>query len=351
MKKLSNKQKYRFLLRIKKAEKKKLKKKRGTQITNKTPSQLVKIDIPQRLDLLDSFEESVNFFSQIRKISSDKFALFSINFKTLKNISPAAALIFAAEMDRVRIIRGSRLKVVDFNKWDNHIKTLLGAMGMYDLLNLIGITDPFSSTSPAPAQNGERFIKFQTGEKADGQNASQFKEAINNVIGKNIPNNKALQKSLTEAMTNVSNHAYPEEYLSQTTFKQKRWWMSASFNNTTNKLTIIFYDQGVGIPTSITKTASESFKSLINLFSDGKKISALMKYGRSRTNEPHRGKGLHDIKNYIASSNIGNSYFKIYSERGLFVYSKQQECESENTYDKRSKLKGTLIEWQICLNQ
>jgi len=140
MRKVSYKLKQYFLRRRKRIERK-----RSTRIPNIKTSQITRLKTPEVLNLSDNFEESVEFFSQIRNISDQKFTHFNINFKTLKEISASAALVLAAEMDRIKHIRGGRkgLKVLDFNKWDNDIKILLRDMGMYKLLNIANIKESF----------------------------------------------------------------------------------------------------------------------------------------------------------------------------------------------------------------
>lgn len=344
MRKVSYNLKQYFLRRRKKIERK-----RSVRIPNIKTSQIIRLKTPEILNLSDNFEESVEFFSQIRNISNQKFTHFNINFKTLKEISASAALVLAAEMDRIKHIRGGRkgFKVLDFNKWDNDIKILLRDMGMYKLLNIANIKESFLHL---PSAAEERFMKFQTGDKANGDDSLRLQTIIAHVTGV-VPESRYLQKGLTEAMTNVSNHAYPDDYLSKNLFKKKQWWMSASFNGVTQKLTILFYDQGIGIPESLPRKASESFMKIITLFADddGKMIEAAIERGRSRTDESHRGNGLEDIKNYISNQNIENGYFKIYSGRGEYHYKKTGDENSENTARRSQKLQGTLIEWQVCI--
>jgi anti-sigma regulatory factor (Ser/Thr protein kinase) len=342
MKKISQKLKIYYLRRAKKLRKRHKKR--------KVYSAKVKANLraPEVLDLVQNFDESVNFFQKIRNISENLPRHFHVNFKPIRHISASAALILAAEMDRIKRVSKKGILVKNFHQWDSNIRNLLGGMGMYDLLSIRN-----ADRSMWDQNSGEEiFMKFQTGDKANGEDAKKLREIISSAVGM-VPGSKDLQKGLTEAMTNVSNHAYPEDFLIKNKFNKKQWWMSASFNNVTEKLTIIFYDQGIGIPETLPKTIREKFNHLIHLLSndDGKMIEAATKLGRSRTEKDHRGGGLEDIKNYLANQDIENGYFKIYSNRGEFFYKKNGNIEEESAVNKNQKLQGTLIEWQVCIKE
>ena len=338
MRKISHKLKQYFLRRRARLEKK---------IGKRTIKKASNLKAPEVLDFANNYEETVRFFSDLRDISERSPLRFNINFKAIRKISASAALVFTGEMDRIKKISGKGIRVIDYHKWDPNIRNLLREMGMYDLLMIPNITE-----EKTQFRSDEQFMKFQTGDKANGDDATKLQKIIANVTGI-VPGNKNLQKGLTEAMTNVSNHAYPKDYLAGSLFKKKQWWMSASFNNATKKLTIIFYDQGIGIPTSLPRTTPEKVRKALNLLlfsdDDGKMIEAAVKLGRSRTEETHRGGGLEDIKNYISDSNIENGYFRIYSNKGEFYYKKNDKDEEEGTRNRAQKLHGTLIEWQVCI--
>ena len=80
-------------------------------------------------------------------------------------------------------------------------------------------------------------------------------------------------------------------------------------------LTIMFYDEGIGIPKSLPRTYPEIFRSLGGLLNDDAQlIQAATKIKRSSTNKKNRGRGLKDIKDYVKS--VNNGMLKILSQRG-----------------------------------
>lgn len=131
------------------------------------------------------------------------------------------------------------------------------------------------------------------------------------------------------------------------------WWMSASFSiGAINSLTISFFDQGIGIPASLPRTLGENIKSLFNILNDdGRMIMAATRLGRSQTKSSHRGKGLSQVKDFISSMERQNGYLRIISGSGEYLFNKRDDIETETTTNRKQKLQGTLIEWQVDLIQ
>ena len=147
-------------------------------------------------------------------------------------------------------------------------------------------------------------------------------------------------------MTISVQHAYPDDFVEESTLKDKLWWMSASINVRTKMLTIMFYDEGIGIPKSLPRTYPEIFRSLGGLLNDDAQlIQAATKIKRSSTNKKNRGRGLKDIKDYVKS--VNNGMLKILSQRGEYAYFSN---EKEYIKNRNIPLCGTLIQWKVPIN-
>lgn len=139
---------------------------------------------------------------------------------------------------------------------------------------------------------------------------------------------------------------YPDDFVEESTLKDKLWWMSASINVRTKMLTIMFYDEGIGIPKSLPRTYPEIFRSLGGLLNDDAQlIQAATKIKRSSTNKKNRGRGLKDIKDYVKS--VNNGMLKILSQRGEYAYFSN---EKEYIKNRNIPLCGTLIQWKVPIN-
>ena len=78
---------------------------------------------------------------------------------------------------------------------------------------------------------------------------------------------------------------------------------------------------------------------------DGLIIKAAIEEGSTRTGALNRGKGLHQMVEFIKT--VDGGYLSIYSNRG--VYSITDRIESHRTYSE--SIFGTLIQWSIPLSE
>lgn len=334
MKRLSEKHK-RYLLNKQRYSLKKKKRKNFYLIEN--------VIAPENMNLNENYKETVAFFNELRFICEKTKKRFIIDFKHLKKISPAAALAFTAEIDRIKRIKCfKRMRVIDFQKWNRNIKLQLRDMGMFTLLNVNNLPASFLHEDN---DSEDYYIPFQSGDMASGEDALRLQSLLSTLIEVSVPSPKVLQKSLTEAMTNSINHAYPDNYIANSPLKKRLWWMSASLNVNRRVLTIMFYDEGIGIPNSLPRTYPEFVKSLGGLINDDAQlIRAATKVRRTSTGQKTRGKGLKDIKDYITSSHDG--MLKIFSYRGEYKYLSDGK---ETVINRDLALNGTLIQWKVAL--
>ena len=341
MKKLSFKHKL-YLLYVRDLhEKKRLKRHKKTYEMTHPHHYLA---LPEILDFSeDAYEKTVVFFHKLRKISDEKDSRFHLDFVPLRKISAAAALFLTSEIDRFHIRnKYTNIHVKDFSHWDQEVRCQLRDMGMFDLLNIRNINQKFLSEKN---RADEEFVKFKSGKRVDGNTFYEMRCLINEKIGK-IPEAKALQKGVTEAMTNTSNHAYPEDYMKGCFLKVDKWWLSSSINRETRTITVMICDQGVSIP----KTVPEN-KQKLNILnsllgkSDAELIQLAVNSGKSQTNKEYRGKGLKDIKDY--TNKVQGASLRIISRRGEYVaFSKEKDYIRNH----KTPILGTLIEWKASFN-
>ena len=305
-----------------------------------------KLVAPETLNLDN--KDTLNFLNDVRKNADDPKCSLYVDFKGIKNITPSCALVFTSELDRMSRIRGkrNRLKVVDFDKWDTAIKFLLRDMGMFDLLNIPNIPPEFAVIENT---SDIRFFKFIAGDSISGDQSANFRDVIKQAIS-GVPNEKKLQIAITEAMDNVFNHGYPDDFIETSKLKEKLWWLSASFNNKTQTLNLMFFDQGIGIPKSLPRIHPGLFGKIVELFdTDDKIIEAATKAGKSATGKKYRGKGFPQIIEYV-SSYKKSGYIRITSGKGTYqIIKKVNEKAEKRSYINKNDIQGTLLEWQLEL--
>jgi hypothetical protein len=116
------------------------------------------------------------------------------------------------------------------------------------------------------------------------------------------------------------------------------------------KLTIAICDLGIGIPESLRKKPElkEWLSSPVN-YAKRRRDTALIEIAvqstRSRTQMPHRGKGLKEMLELVKNGTVGG--FRIFSKKGGFDYRSFEDKETAKDY--KTAINGTIIQWQISL--
>lgn len=326
----------------KKKERQKISKKR-----NRSKQDENVLIAPKIMSLSQNLYEVVSFFNKLREksTSAEVCKYLRVDFTNIISLKPGAALVLASELYRWQETNDVNLKPYKVKKWDNEIKRLFQEMGLFELLHI-----PKKYRWKARIQAGSQtFFKFLTGTLSDGKLANQLMESMHPVIGPHY-NEPLLYIALSEAMTNVIQHAYPQDSQLFCTNLKNRWWLSGSFDNSTGVMSVLLFDQGVGIPSTLPK--QDFFKKVLSFLNekgfskdnDGHLIQAALEIGKSRTKQNHRGKGLKQILNFSADNDFGSLY--IVSRKGEYRY---QEDKTELIESHSVEIGGTFIQWNIKL--
>jgi hypothetical protein len=251
-------------------------------------------------------------------------------------------LVLASEVDLWNQKIGQRLKA-NVDTWDEDIKRLLCQMGYFELLKIRKPETQWPSGSTT-------FLPFKGGrvQKRDGgELAKQLRIEIERIVGGPIKKH-FLFEGLSEAITNVSQHAYT----AANKFTLEQWWLSASFNSTDRKLCVMFYDQGEGIPNTLPRSYFfELIKDTFNFWTDSQKIQAAMETGRTSTGRPERGKGLQNFLEFAKSHREGQ--LSIYSLCGMYrqIFASNAGLQTSESMrrDHETSIGGTLVEWSVRL--
>ncbi len=296
--------------------------------------------LPEHLDFERDYDTTASHFNLIRDAARGRYKIKYLGFELIEEISPAAALVLASEVHMWNRRITGRLRAVH-ETWNPNIKRLLCEMGYFELL---GLDRP---SSPGPTGD-VTFLNFRRGTSDPidkGKLAKELRIDIEGLVGTGIKKHEFYQ-GLSEAIVNVGQHAYPEgtSYASR-----KYWWQSASFDRRDRTLTVMFYDQGIGIPNSLPATGFlERIRARFDRWPDSLKIKAAMKYGRSSTRRGERGKGLQDLVKFAKAYPGGR--LSIYSGTGLYRIQHGADDTVETVrHDYKRSIGGTLIEWSVKL--
>ena len=279
-----------------------------------------------------------------------------VDFSEISEVSTSAALILTAEYDRLGILVNDIPPTVNLDKWQSPVFRRLYEIGFFEILGLSqDVADRYTTSG-----------NVRTMRTITGTNASELADASGKILelSKFIDDEGsisedvelALNNALSEAMINVSKHAYPLDHEFRYRHVSK-WWVTASADRLARELTIVVYDQGASIPVTFPKKElSQSVRDFLETVlnrsprfdyeNDGTYIEGAMKPGRSKTNQSHRGLGLPEMKELVDI--CGRGSLRIISRGGECYY----ECGRPLIRRSRThSIGGTLIEWKLHLSE
>lgn len=329
---------------------------------------------PQKLCFKKNKSETYKFFSKLRK-NIDKSIKSRISpYKVRKNgeiiiasyydyskiqyISNTCAIILASEYQRAAHFLGTVPPTVNLPDWNEDVFTVLYEIGFFEI---VGLSENDYSQFNENKKSHTKTLRIICATNNDGLeridgSLTELSNYINTAGGNNAFSQQTkFLSAISEALTNVVQHAYPKNIkLPPYTFE--KFWVSASANKTSRLLTIAIYDHGVSIPVTYPQaenmlTVIQSYISILKQkvlpnsktkHLDGAYIQAAMKFGNSRTELTYRGRGLPEMYNLL--NHIGNGQLSIYSRYGWCVRHSDDKF-TNGTED--IPLTGTLVEWSL----
>lgn len=297
---------------------------------------------PEIFDLSRNYGKVAKFINTLRShVSTYSIRRrLVVDFEPIKEVSPDAALILSAELDRWRFLYNTKLRPWRIQKWDLEVKRLFLEMGLFDLLKIPDKVE--ISNHPGEL----KFFKFFTANSAAGSIAGKLMDCMTDELSWEC-DEPAFFMALSEALTNVSQHAYPENHEYRHPIARGQWWLAGSYNRQSGEITIMCYDQGIGIPATLPlQGIYENCLGILDTMGlyyklDADLILAALEYGRTRTNLDERGKGLQDILSFAKD---GSGTLRIISRQGECI------CHANGEYNRKHRkypLDGTFIQWSF----
>jgi len=316
---------------------------------------LVEIHLPSIMNFNENYEETALHIAAIRKLTEHRnvprkaYRLVKVDFKKLEEISTSSALVLTAELSKWDDSIRTKLKP-NTEEWNCGIVKQFSELGFFDLF-LVEESEKNDYVNSC-SDTGISVVKYIKGRCKDKSKTRILKKCIGEIVGDKINKWTFLDCGLSEAITNVSHHAYPIKY--SYSEEDKNWYLTGSYNKDTSELKVVFYDQGIGIPKSL--PASDIWETILTWFSahpaiDRKRHEVLLKAAveldRTSTLDSDRGKGLQDLLEFV--KHRGEGYLSIFSLKGLYKYSMENGKHKMKTEGFDQKIYGTLIIWSVVL--
>lgn len=257
-----------------------------------------------------------------------------LDFSNTEKLFADGTLLFLAEIRRMMKHLIPTPKITCIQPQNVKVSQVLQQIGFF---SLIGAPDGIT-----PIDDDVVNWRFAHGRQVEGEKYEDVLADFDGAIAE--PLREDLFKGITEAMTNVVNHAYVlnrDDGLNITSSRQ--WWMFSQFKDAT--LTVVFLDLGAGIPRTLPLKKPNLWKKLVRFGRkfDSQAIDYAVKDSISRTLLENRGKGLGQIVRAVDLE--PNGVMMIHSNNGVLV--------RKNGHTKRKdysdSIFGTLIYWQIPL--
>jgi hypothetical protein len=363
MKKLSAKLKARMLKAAEKKERRRLRFRYRQMKLARALKSFKTILAPTTFRLFEPRNRSgvIRFIEELKAVILKDQINALIDFRQTKSFHADGALLFLAELDRIMRYTIPRPLIRCLSPRNRKASQVLAQIGVYRLLR---------SKTKAPSKEPD-VVNWRVahGVLAEGGVYDEVLGAFDGRIAD--PLRSKLFNGLTEAMTNVIQHAYltPRKDGFPTIRTNKDWWMFSQERD--GILSVVFCDLGIGIPNSLPVQNPGLMSSIAGLLrgrgvraTDNQIIRSVVRYSlsrflrtvregahassspkvvSSRMGEPHRGRGLGQIA--AVTHNYDTGSVAVFSNFG--VYARTGKKEQDRLY--RESIYATLISWRFPL--
>ena len=273
--------------------------------------------------------------ARLRRIVYVERKPIALDFSRTQRLYASGTLLLVAELRRlIRLTRGEVSITCEIPS-NNKTAQVLKQVGIFDLLGTkcdVKVVDDDVVT-----------WRYAHGHRVDGEQYENVLGAYDGQITEALT--KQLYKGITEAMTNVVNHAYIAPRLDELPHQtEPEWWMFS--RELDGRLSVVFCDLGAGIPATLPAKKPTLWEMIQRLgaANDGDAIGYAIQDSISRTGASHRGKGLGQIVRALDS--IKGSNVEVMSNGGGY----RRRNGKTTLFRYRDSIMGTLISWQIPLH-
>lgn len=303
------------------------------------------ITLPSILSLSSEYRtEFLNTMKEINTYLPSKKYKCSIDHSYIEKITPEALIVLAADIKRC--VRKN--KVLKFNSkyapQNEQVMRMLNSIGYWEHFNI--------SKNDLYTDKKRRYLKIIHDTQADNMHVVELREFFDKKLDFLDDNDDDAEQmfddAISEAIANSVEHAYIKEQAR--IIINKAWWLSGSYDTTTNELFFMCYDQGIGVKDALSHHDNRKVKKWVSklellLKNDSDVIETLVKEDLPKYKDTDRGHGFKHFIKFIENYTHGS--LSIYSKKGVCKFIKENDSILTQKDEFKDSLDGTLIVWKI----
>lgn len=311
----------------------------------------VELIAPKYFGLLrpESHDPLVNFLRKLVRRTLIEGRVVCIDFRPTAKFFSDGTLLFFAEIQRILKRRPRSIKCLPPK--DLIARQVLGHLGVLEQLGHRAET----------LSDRDDVIHWQVFSGIEADATQGVGDAIDKLPRLTRSQLGKLFRSVSEALTNVTQHAYGEprkDGAGATT--DKGWWMFV--RQEPDELTVVFCDLGLGVPYTVPRLEEHRgwldrrlgsvLRAVgVHTHKDGETIQVTVEEKRSRFKNEHRGNGFGNMLESISAAAVGTGQLVIYSNRGAYSYNLENGAERTRALNYSKSIYGTVVVWHIALSQ
>lgn len=297
-----------------------------------------RIDVPPGLNCKtpEEWSELLRLLAEIQTAAlQGNLKRLVLDFSDVTSMSPEAAITLVAEIQRCRAFCGSRTQVTGTYPSSHDVASLLTEVGFFKALD---VRPPVLPAAFRPRS----YLQIERNNKTTPEIADRLLDCFSEVFDFDDHDRKRLHVALVECMDNVFEHAYAVG--SHRPDLIREWWLAGYADHDLGTIGFSFYDQGVGIPSTIKARQKLRLLRALSSWSDGQWIQRAVRKGVSRHDSRRRGHGLEKLREFVERLDVQGS-LQVVANRG----SARFETSGESAvYEIGGNLHGTIIIWQLA---
>ncbi|WP_029046214.1 hypothetical protein [Cupriavidus sp. amp6] len=276
----------------------------------------------------------IKALGELRRIVLHRRKSVILDFSRTQKLYAEGTLLFVAELRRMLRLSGGNVAISGTVPCVDKVAQVLKKLGVLDLLGV--------ECDVVPKDEDVIHWRHAHGHKVDGAAYEDVLAEYDGEIAEAL--SQQLYTGITEAMTNVLNHAYEFPREDGTKTARGEWWMFSQEKD--GMLSVAFCDLGAGIPPTL-RLKRPSVWARAFRYGDGKDANVIahaIQDSVSRTRQGHRGHGLNQIVSLV--DNIRGGRVQVISNRGAI----EREAGNMKPFEFSDSIMGTLIYWLIPLH-